>query len=165
MTEERSSLEGKNILAVDDEEDILEIIQEELDVADVDTAMDFQTAAEKIDTKPYDLAILDIMGVDGLTLLEKAVEKKIPVVMLTAHALNYETLMHSIRKGSIAFLPKEKLADLDRLLDLLLSAQESGKSTWEVLFDEMGDYFNSTFGKPMGTVEWICRQIKTGEMS
>ena len=165
MTGKRSSLADKKILAVDDEEDILEIIQEELDVADVDTAMDFQTAAEKISKNSYDLAILDIMGVDGLTLLEKAVEKKIPAVMLTAHALNYETLMHSIRKGSIAFLPKEKLADLDRLLDLLLSGQESGKSTWEILFDEFGDYFNSTFGKPMGTVEWICRQIKTGEIA
>lgn len=165
MTGKRSPLEDKKILAVDDEEDILEIIQEELDVADVDTAMDFQTAAEKINTKPYDLVILDIMGVDGLALLEIAVKKKIPTVMLTAHALNYETLMHSIRKGAIAFLPKEKLADLDRLLGLLLSAQESGKSTWEILFDEFGDYFNSTFGKPMGTVEWICRQIKTGKMA
>jgi len=163
MAEKRSSLEDKKILAVDDEEDILEIIQEELDMADVDTATDFQTSVEKINKNSYDLAILDIMGVDGLTLLEKAVEKKIPTVMLTAHALNYETLMHSIRKGSIAFLPKEKLAELDRLLDLLFSAQENGKSTWEVLFDEMGDYFNSTFGKPMGTVEWICRQIKTGK--
>lgn len=164
MSERMSSLVGKKILAVDDEEDILEVIAEELDVADVDVAANFKTAADKISQNPYDLAILDIMGVDGLTLLKLAVEKKIPAVMLTAHALNYETLMHSIRSGSIAFLPKEKLAELDRLLAMLMDAHEAGESTWKVLFDEMGDFYNNRFGKPMGTVEWICRQIQSGNM-
>ena len=88
MSENKSYLEGKKILAVDDETDILETIEEELEIADVDTAQDYQTASEKIRQNQYDLAILDIMGVDGLTLLEKAVEKKIPAVMLTAHAMN-----------------------------------------------------------------------------
>jgi DNA-binding response OmpR family regulator len=159
MSEKKSYLEGKKILAVDDEKDILEMIEEELEMADVDTALDYQTASEKIRQNQYDLAILDIMGVDGLTLLEKAVEKKIPAIMLTAHAMNYETLMHSIRKGSISFLPKEKLGELVRLLDMLLSAYDSGKSTWAILFDELGDYFDKKFGAPMGTVEWICRRI------
>ncbi len=159
MSEKKSYFEGKKILAVDDEKDILEMIEEELEMADVDTALDYQTASEKIRQNQYDLAILDIMGVDGLTLLEKAVEKKIPAVMLTAHAMNYETLMHSIRKGSICFLPKEKLGELVRLLDMLLSAYDSGKSTWTILFDELGDYFDKKFGAPMGTVEWICRRI------
>ena len=159
MSEKKSYFEGKKILAVDDEKDILEMIEEELEMADVDTALDYQTASGKIRQNQYDLAILDIMGVDGLTLLEKAVEKKIPAVMLTAHAMNYETLMHSIRKGSISFLPKEKLGELVRLLDMLLSAYDSGKSTWAILFDELGDYFDKKFGAPMGTVEWICRRI------
>jgi len=159
MSEKKSYFEGKKILAVDDEKDILEMIEEELEMADVDTALDYQTASEKIRQNQYDLAILDIMGVDGLTLLEKAVEKKIPAIMLTAHAMNYETLMHSIRKGSICFLPKEKLGELVRLLDMLLSAYDSGKSTWAILFDELGDYFDKKFGAPMGTVEWICRRI------
>ncbi len=159
MSEKKSYFEGKKILAVDDEKDILEMIEEELEMADVDTALDYQTASEKIRQNQYDLAILDIMGVDGLTLLEKAVEKKIPAVMLTAHAMNYETLMHSIRKGSICFLPKEKLGELVRLLDMLLSAYDSGKSTWAILFDELGDYFDKKFGAPMGTIEWICRRI------
>jgi len=164
MPERMSSLAGKKILAVDDEEDILEVITEELDFAEVDVATDFKTAADKISRNPYDLTILDIMGVNGLSLLEMAVEKKIPAVMLTAHALNYETLMHSIRCGSIAFLPKEKLAELDRILEMLMDAHEAGESTWKVLFDEMGDFYNHRFGKPMGTVEWICRQIKSGKM-
>jgi DNA-binding NtrC family response regulator len=134
MSVKKSYFEGKKILAVDDEKDILEIIGEELDMADVDTALNYQTASEKIKKNKYDLAILDIMGVDGLKLLEEAVEKKIPSVMLTAHAMNYEALMLSVRKGSISFLPKEKLGDFVRLLDMLLSAHDSGKSTWEILF-------------------------------
>ena len=159
MLEKGSYLEGKKILAVDDEEDVLEIIEEELEIADIDTAKDYQTASKKIIQNKYDLAILDIMGVDGLSLLEMAVERKIPAVMLTAHAMNYETLMLSIRKGSISFLPKEKLAELDRLLEMLLVAHDSGKSTWKILFDELGNYFDERFGAPMGTVEWICRRI------
>ena len=78
--------------------------------------------------------------------------------MLTAHAINYEALMVSIRKGSISFLPKEKLTDFVRLLDMLLSAYDSGRSTWEILFEELGNYFDKKFGAPMGTIEWICRR-------
>ena len=156
MLATKSYFEGKKILAVDDEKDILEIICEELHMANVDTALSYQTASEKIKNNDYDLAILDIMGVDGLKLLEEAVEKKIPSVMLTAHAMNYEALMNSIQKGSISFLPKEKLGDFVGLLDMLLSAHDSGQSTWEILFDELGNYFDKKFGAPMGTIEWIC---------
>ena len=159
MSERKSYFEGKKILAVDDEKDILETIEEELEMADVDMALNYQTASEKISQNKYDLAILDIMGVDGLKLLDEAVEKKIPAVMLTAHAMNYEALMLSIRKGAISFLPKEKLADFVRLLDILLSAHDSGKSTWEILFDELGNYFDKKFGAPMGTIEWMCSRI------
>jgi DNA-binding NtrC family response regulator len=159
MSAIKSYFEGKKILAVDDEKDILEIICEELHMANVDTALSYQTASEKIKNNEYDLAILDIMGVDGLKLLEEAVEKKIPSVMLTAHAMNYEALMHSIQKGSISFLPKEKLGDFVRLLDILLTAHDSGKSTWEILFDELGNYFDKKFGAPLGTIEWICSRI------
>jgi DNA-binding NtrC family response regulator len=159
MLATQSYFEGKKILAVDDEKDILEIICEELHMANVDTALSYQTASEKIKNNEYDLAILDIMGVDGLKLLENAVEKKIPSVMLTAHAMDYEALMHSIQKGSISFLPKEKLADFVRLLDMILTAHDSGKSTWEILFDELGNYFDKKFGAPIGTIEWICSRI------
>lgn len=159
MLATQSYFEGKKILAVDDEKDILEIICEELHMANVDTALSYQTASEKIKNNEYDLAILDIMGVDGLKLLENAVEKKIPSVMLTAHAMDYETLMHSIQKGSISFLPKEKLGDFVRLLDILLTAHDSGKSTWEILFGELGNYFDKKFGAPIGTIEWICSRL------
>ena len=146
MTEKESFLKGLRILAVDDEEDILETIVEILDEARVDTAREYQSASQKIKKQTYDLAILDIMGVDGLKLLEETVDRGIPTVMLTAHAISPETLMESIQKGAISYLPKEALADLDDLLDDLLSAYHRGEPPWKLLFDKLGDFFDKRFG-------------------
>lgn len=146
MPATESYLKGKRILAVDDEEDILETIEDILDEAHVDRASDYETASRKIGREHYDLAILDIMGVNGLQLLEEAVDKGIPTVMLTAHAINPETLMESIRKGAISYLPKETLAELDDLLNTLLSAYRRGEPPWKLLFDKLGDYFDRRFG-------------------
>ncbi len=147
MTETDSVLKGKRILAVDDEVDILETIEDLLDEVHLDTARDYQSASDKIKQGSYDLAILDIMGVNGLVLLEECVAKNIPAVMLTAHAINPETLMESIQKGAISYLPKEKLAELDELLEMLLSAHERGEPPWKLLFRKLGDYFDSRFGQ------------------
>jgi CheY-like chemotaxis protein len=146
MAQPQSLLKGKNILAVDDEKDILETIEDILETSHIDGARDYESALEKIRTRQYDLVILDIMGVDGLKLLEETVSKNIPTVMLTAHAVNPETLMESIRKGAIAYLPKEKLVELDDLLEKLLEAHEAGEPPWKLLFDEIGSYFDERFG-------------------
>jgi len=146
MANEESFLKNKHILAVDDEEDILETIVEILDESEVDTARDYSTASAKIKERRYDLAILDIMGVDGLQLLEEAVEREIPAVMLTAHAISPETLMESIQKGAISYLPKESLVDLDELLNALLAAHHRGEPPWKLLFEKLGDYFDKRFG-------------------
>ena len=146
MTEAKSHLKGKHILAVDDEEDILETIEDILDQATIDTARDYESASQKIRTHRYDLAILDIMGVNGLKLLEETVAKEIPTVMLTAHAINPETLMQSIRMGAISYLPKETLAELDTLLNDLLGAYKRGEAPWKMLFEKLGDYFDERFG-------------------
>jgi len=146
MTARESFLKGKNILAVDDEEDVLETIVEILDDSHVDTARDYQSASQQIKEHKYDLAILDIMGVDGLKLLEEAVAREIPTVMLTAHAISPETLMESIQKGAISYLPKESLADLDDLLEELLGAYRKGEPPWKLLFEKLGDFFDKRFG-------------------
>ena len=146
MPAETSYLKGKKILAVDDEEDILDVIKELLEESRIDAVRDYESALRKIHDNTYDLAILDIMGVNGLKLLEETVAKGIPTVMLTAHAINVESLMVSIRKGAISYLPKEKLAELDDLLNELLGAYERGEPPWKLLFDKLGDYFDKRFG-------------------
>ena len=146
MTEKGSLLRGLHILAVDDEADILETIAEILEESEVDTARDYKSASQKIKEGKYDLAILDIMGVDGLQLLSETVQREIPTVMLTAHAISPDTLMESIQKGAISYLPKESLADLDSLLNELLAAYRRGEPPWKILFDKLGDFFDERFG-------------------
>jgi len=142
----KSYIKGKHILAVDDEADILETIEDILSNAVVDPASDYETASKKIKENRYDLAILDIMGVNGFKLLDEAVSQGIPTVMLTAHAINPETLMTSIRKGAISFLPKETLSELDELLNQLVGAHEKGEPPWKLLFEKLEGYFNARFG-------------------
>jgi DNA-binding response OmpR family regulator len=139
-------LKGKHILAVDDEQDVVEIIKELLEDSRVDTAHDYESASQKIQETHYDLAILDIMGVNGMKLLEEAVERGIPAVMLTANAISPDTLISSIDKGAIAYLPKERLSELDELLGKILSAHDRGEPPWKLLFELLGDYFDQIFG-------------------
>jgi len=147
MTQTESFLKGKRILAVDDEKDIIETIEEILSDANVDSAFDYETASEKINDNKYDVAILDIMGVDGIKLLEQAVKKGLPAVMLTANSMNPESLIESIKTGAISYIPKEHLSELDNLLNDLLGAHNDGKPTWKLLFEKLGKSFNSRFGK------------------
>ena len=48
MSEKKSYLKGIHILAVDDEEDILETIEEILEESKVDTARGYKSASQKI---------------------------------------------------------------------------------------------------------------------
>jgi DNA-binding response OmpR family regulator len=144
--QKESYLAGKRILAVDDEPDILESIEDILEGSIVDTAGDYSSASEKLKMNRYDLVILDIMGVNGLKLLEEAVERNFPTVMLTAHAINPETLMKAIRKGAISYLPKETLPELDELLTAIFRAHEQGEPPWKLLFQRLGEYFDQRFG-------------------
>ena len=141
-----SILKGKHILVVDDETDILETIKDIIYMANVDEARDYETASKMIKKNRYDLVVLDIMGVNGLVLLEESVNQGFPTIMLTAHAINPETLMESIHKGAISYLPKETLSELDEHLSDLLSAFEKGEPPWKLLFNKLDSYFNERFG-------------------
>ena len=140
-----SHLKGIRVLAVDDEKDILDTIEDVLDGAKVERAEDHDSAAKKLKESKYDLAILDIMGVDGLDLLVEAVDQGVPTVMLTAHAMNPDSLKESINKGALAYLPKEELSNLDDLVNDLLEAHKKGNSTWRLLFQKMGKFFDKAF--------------------
>lgn len=80
-------LEGKAVLPVDCEPDVLETIVEVLDLRLVESAGTFARAEQILQTGNYDIVILDVMGVRGLHLLDLAVERKFLAVMLTAPAL------------------------------------------------------------------------------
>jgi CheY-like chemotaxis protein len=145
MTKE-SYLAGKRILAVDDEPDVLESIVDILEGCRVECAKDYQSALQQMTNHKYDLVILDIMGVNGLKLLEEAVDRNIPAVMLTAHAVDPETLVTCIRKGALSYLPKEALPELDELLNAIFGAHERGEPSWQLLFEKLGQFFEERFG-------------------
>jgi CheY-like chemotaxis protein len=123
-------LRGKTILAVDDEPDVLETIVEVLDMCRIETAGSFDKAQQLLETRDYDIAILDIMGVKGLHLLDLAVKHRVPAVMLTAPALTPEYILRSMDRGAISYISKEELACLDSLLSELLELMGAGRSPW-----------------------------------
>jgi DNA-binding response OmpR family regulator len=95
----KNILEGKKLLIVDDEQDVMETLKDLLDMCRIDTAADFQTAEKLLNQNKYDVAVLDIMGVKGYDLLEIANKKGVPALMLTAHALSPEDFGKSISGG------------------------------------------------------------------
>jgi DNA-binding NtrC family response regulator len=139
-------LEGKRILIVDDEEDVLETLGELLSVCKVVKATTFEKGKELLESEYFDMAILDIMGVDGYGLLEIAKERKVIPVMLTAHALNKENVIKSYKEGAALYVPKDKMTDIALFLHDVLDAQEKGKSTWWRWYDRFASYFERRFG-------------------
>ena len=142
----KSLLDGERVLIVDDEPDVLETIKELLPMCEIETATTFEEAKQLFDTRKFDLAILDIMGVNGYELLKIANEKKITSVMLTAHALSPQEVKKSHEKGAAYYIPKERMADIASFLKEILEAKEKGKNTWWRWFERLGSYFDNTFG-------------------
>ena len=139
-----SSLNGKVVLVVDDEPDILDTVEEELDMCIVHKADNYDTAIQYLLSYTYDIVILDIMGVNGFELLQNSVSRGFPAVMLTAHAVTPEALKKSIKLGAVSFLPKDRIADLRSFLEEVVLGTK--KQAWEKLFDRLGAYFNRRFG-------------------
>jgi DNA-binding response OmpR family regulator len=140
-------LQDKLILAVDDEEDILDIIEEELSESancTLHRATTFEKAQQYLVSYTYDLVILDIMGVRGFDLLQIASNANFPVVMLTAHAFTPDALKKSIELGARAYLPKEKLGSLVPFLEDVLKL--SYQSAWKKALDQVGTLFNKKYG-------------------
>jgi DNA-binding NtrC family response regulator len=143
----QSTLDGKKILAVDDEPDVLAVLEEEImdasPTCQVDKATTFEDASKLIESKPYDVVILDIMGVRGFDLLDLAVKKNLKVVMLTAHALSPEALKKSYDMKARAYLPKEKLGEIVPFLEDVFKYDHA--TGWKKLMGTLHDFFNSTF--------------------
>ncbi len=139
-------LEGKRILIVDDEPDVLEVLEDLLDTCRLTRASGFEEARELLENQYFDMAILDIMGVRGYELLDICNRKRVIPVMLTAYAMTPEDLRKSYENGAASFVPKEKMADIAIYLADILEAREKGKSLWWRWFDRMADYFERKFG-------------------
>jgi DNA-binding NtrC family response regulator len=140
-------LKGKRILIVDDEPDVLDILEESLGACEITRASNFNSAQQMLETKVFDMAILDIMGVDGYALLEIANSKNIPAVMLTAHAFTPDNLLKSMKEGAASYLPKEEITGIAEFLAELFEAKEKGLSPWAPWQNRFpSSYFSTRFG-------------------
>ena len=145
--EDERLLQDKKILIVDDESDILETLEDLLYMATTTTASSYSEARELLQTKPFDIAILDIMGVSGYDLLEIASSKGIVTVMLTAYALTAENVAKSYHKGAAYYLPKEEMANITSYLAEILTAKAEGADTWRSWYNRLSSFAERTFGK------------------
>jgi len=136
-------LQGKRVLIVDDEPDVLDTLTELLSICMIDRASTFEEAKELLETYSYDVAVLDIMGVKGFELLQIAKEKDIPALMLTAHALSEETLKKSAEEGASYYAPKEEIVNIDVFVADVIEAREKKKNPWIRWFDRLGPFFEA----------------------
>ena len=139
---------GKQLLIVDDEQDILETLTGLLNLCKIDRASSFEEAERLLERYEYDLVVLDIMGVKGFELLEIANKRNIPALMLTAHALNEESLTKSMREGAAYFVPKDKMDEIATYVADVLEAKESNKNPWTRWFDRLATFFDVAFTGP-----------------
>jgi DNA-binding NtrC family response regulator len=139
-------LRGKRLLVADDEPDVLETLEEILSMCEVVKATTFDRAKELLETQPFDMAVLDIMGIDGYGLLKIAKGKKVPAVMLTAHALSVEETVKSYQKGAASYVPKEEIEKIPLVLNDVLEAKEKGKHSWWRWLVRLGPYYDRRFG-------------------
>ena len=140
-------LNGKKILIVDDEPDILETLEDLLDMCLIDSAPDFESAKKFLDKNTYDAAVLDIMGVRGYELLRLATQKKIPALMLTAHALSPDSLIRSIKEGAQSYIPKDMISDIPLFVRDILVARKQGIEKHGRWFERLKPIFDKKFGQ------------------
>ena len=131
--------EAQKILAVDDEQDILELISYNLsrDGFEVTTAADGEEALKKIRAKGFDLVLLDLMlpGMSGMEIcrvLRNSPEtKNLPIIMLTAKDDEVDRII-GLEMGAddyIAkpFSPRELIARIKAVLRRSIAPLPEGK--------------------------------------
>jgi CheY-like chemotaxis protein len=139
-------LQGKRVLLVDDEADVLDSLEELLSMCEICKADNFEAARDYLQTQYFDLAVLDIMGVKGYEVLEIALNRNVTAVMLTAHAMQPDDIVKSFTKGAASFLPKEQMVSIASFLNDVLEAKEHGQNPWTRWYKRLASFFEAKFG-------------------
>ena len=149
------TLKGKKILIVDDEPDVLETLDELLDMCEIDSARNFETAERLLKENSYDAAILDIMGVKGYDLLQLARVRDVPALMLTAHALSPDQLVKSMKGGAFSYIPKIEMFDIATYLDDAIQKKLEDDRMYQRWFIKLRPVFEKEFGP-----DWLIKYNK-----
>jgi DNA-binding NtrC family response regulator len=143
---QRELLEGKKILIVDDEPDVLDTLEQLLEMCETVCATTFEEAKNYLETEYFDIIILDIMGVDGYELLKIAKKRHMIAAMLTAHALTPSNVVKSYKEGAASYIPKDEISNITLFLNDILEAKEQGKNFWWRWLDRLDSFFEKRFG-------------------
>ena len=123
-----SRVDAQKILAVDDEQDIIELLSYNLarEGFEVTTATDGEETLKKIRAKSFDLVILDLMmpGIQGMELCRilrnDPKTKDLPIIMLTAKTEEVDRIL-GLEMGADDYLtkpfsPRELIARIKAVL-------------------------------------------------
>lgn len=139
----KSILEGKEILAVDDNPKFLQVLEKEILEACpkciFHKATSYIRAVEMMVCLTYDLVVLDIMGVRGFDLLNLAVMRNFPVTVLASNPLNPDALKRSIEVGARAYIPKSQTEEFVPFLEDALSSRYV--LGWKRFLKKMKEFF------------------------
>jgi CheY-like chemotaxis protein len=139
-------LKGLRILIVDDEPDVLDTLEQLLTMCVVEKAASFDAAKQLLEKQYFDMAILDIMGVDGYKLLEISNKRNVIAVMFTDHALSLDNIIRSYEEGAASYVPKEEIAKIITFLTDILDAKAGGKHFWWRWHDRLDSFLERRFG-------------------
>ncbi len=112
----------------------------------VETASDFESAKALLESRHFDMAVLDIMGVRGYDLLDICTAGNVTAVMLTAAALTPGDVKKSYTRGAAYFLPKEEMVNIASFLADVLRAKAQGKDPWEGWYKRLASFCERKFG-------------------
>ncbi len=149
-------IKGKRVLIVDDEKDVLEVLIDLLSMCKIDTASTYEQGKALLEGYDYDIAILDIMGVNGFELLKISTERKIPALMLTAHGLSERNLNQSAQEGAAYYAPKDEIGKIAIFVSDVIEAVEKKKNPWLRMLERLGGFYDKRFG---GT-DWREKEMK-----
>ena len=151
--------QGLSILLADDEAIIVKTIGDYLrdNGHRVDEAGDGKVALKMIESREYDLALVDVRmpKMDGISLLAEIspLFPEVLVVMITGHG-NMETAIKALRLGATDFLLKPiKLLALDAVLERIRGTLALGRSNRHLQKTIGGIQATSDFG-PEGGCLW-----------
>jgi hypothetical protein len=119
---EGSVLNGKRVLVVENDPDVLRVMEEEIlrkaPNCYLDKATRYSTATELLESYTYDLVILDSLSVRSANLLSLGVTRifPLPVVMLASHSLSPGVLCFE-KMGARICLPRENLGEVIPFLE------------------------------------------------
>ena len=105
---EASVLNGKIILAVDEQPEFLKTLEEKIlsacPTCQIDKAATYKQAFELMAIYTYGLILLNVAGFRAFDLLDQAILVKSPIVVVTGDGVLPQTLDQAFQKGARAFL-------------------------------------------------------------